>query len=528
MITISTEAMNAVAQSKLGRELDALWQSVIDYRDSTLNGVSYIPKARALRKFFESNIVSKLKEIVWKNVGLHFSEVFLEDMVSGGAGFCTIMYFDPKDANNYNGSIQIENIVNADYMIKSLPGANRIDTKVLTADQLMALADSFDKQTGGIKTPMQLEIRKLVRSKLGFDLEMAFLTEDRLAKNAGVANFTPREITAIVLHEIGHTLTLVEHAADCYARMSTFRYLEQAFKVANSDNIDEVARLADAVASRVESRGDKVNADRLRSVTKKLSNDVKNAGSTADQKAVRKLIGGLIDSVFCLFADVLVICADVIGGNQQSKRFGNDQKDKKSDLPINGRLVTWMERKSDEYAFSHGYGADQVGALHKLDAVLARYGKTEAQVRKINEAERLHKGLGLLASMRLLILAPLYASSYGYSLYPAGVKRLRELLNLSIQQLKANSTDAAAVAKYMKDCEYILKICDNQNSTEEAIAKNYKGYDIFMKYVSIPSFFDWIVHGRVMRELDELIDDVNAIGNNLLTYYGFKLQQLGK
>ena len=78
MITISTEAMNAVAQSKLGRELDALWQNVIDYRDSELKDVSYVPKARAIKKYFQTNIVSKLKEVVWKNVGLHFSDVWFD------------------------------------------------------------------------------------------------------------------------------------------------------------------------------------------------------------------------------------------------------------------------------------------------------------------------------------------------------------------------------------------------------------------------------------------------------------------
>lgn len=527
MITISTEAMNAVAQSKLGRELDALWQNVIDYRDSELKDVSYVPKARAIKKYFQTNIVSKLKEVVWKNVGLHFSDVWFEDMIYGN-GFCTIMFFDPKDADNYNATIQIESILNADYLIKSIPGASSLDLNVLTADQLMKIANSYDTTTGGIKESAKIEIRKLVRSKLGFDLETAFMTEDRLAKNAGVGNFTAREITAIVLHEIGHTLTLVEHAADCYARISTFRYLEKAFTNANSSNIEEVSRLAEAAATKIESRGDKTNADRIRQVSKKLKGDIQNAGASANATTVKKSIGGLIESIFCLLVDPLVICTDIIAGNQQGKRFGNDQKDKKSDLPINARLVTWMERKADEYAFTHGYGADQVSALSRLNASLSRLGKTEAQCRKINEAERLHKGIGLFASMRLLILAPLYASSYGYSLYPAGAKRLRELLNLSIQQLKANSTDAAAVAKYMKDCDFIIKMCDNPDSRDEAVARIYKGYDIFMKYVSLPSFFDWIVHGRVMRELDALIEDVNAIGNNLLTYYGFKLQQLGK
>ena len=41
MFTLALEAMQATAQSKFGRELDALWQSVIDYRDKELQQLDY-------------------------------------------------------------------------------------------------------------------------------------------------------------------------------------------------------------------------------------------------------------------------------------------------------------------------------------------------------------------------------------------------------------------------------------------------------------------------------------------------------
>ena len=80
----------------------------------------------------------------------------------------------------------------------------------------------------------------------------------------------------------------------------------------------------------------------------------------------------------------------------------------------------------------------------------------------------------------------------------------------------------------MKDADYILSIVDNPDSRDEYIARLYRGYDIFMKYCSLPSFLDWLVNGRVKRELEEVLNDANDIGNNLLTYFGLKIQQMAK
>lgn len=525
MFDISTEAMVAVLQSKLGKELDALWQEVMDYRDQSLQEVSFANKSRSIRKFFEKTTTPKLKDIVWRNVGLNFKDVRITSIFDGS--FCTITFFDKTGTDKYEGTLQLEGILNADYIQKSWPELKNAG-QPLTADDLIRIAESYDVKAGGIKATAKMEIRKIVNSILGFDVDFAFLMEDQLPANAGVANFTPREITSIVLHEIGHTLILVEHAGDCYARMSSFKYLTEAFRQANGQNVEESAKLAEKVAAVMAKKGDKTNAERLIAVTNKLKADMKTAGSSADPKEAKKLIGGFLTSVFDFIGDIFAISFDLIFGNQQGKRFGNDQKNKKSDLPINHRLVTWAERKADEYTFTHGYGADHVSAQNKNNKFFDRFGISEQQCQKLNEIERLHKGIGLFAKLKLLVFAPLYAGDYSYSLYPAGAKRFRELLNLTIQQLKANCTDSAYIAQYIKDCDYILSVCDNPNSRDQVIANIYRGYDIFMKYVSIPSFFDWIVHGRVKRELDELIEDANAVGNNLLTYYGFKIQQIGK
>ena len=112
MFDINLEAMQALLKSRLGTALDALWQEVIDYRDSTLTDVTYRNKIIALRKYFEKNTVPKFKEIVWKYVGLHIETVHMLDIFSTGS-FCTMMFID-KEQGKYGGAIQIESVLNAE------------------------------------------------------------------------------------------------------------------------------------------------------------------------------------------------------------------------------------------------------------------------------------------------------------------------------------------------------------------------------------------------------------------------------
>ena len=59
MFDINLEAMQALLKSRLGTALDALWQEVIDYRDSTLTDVTYRNKIIAIRKYFERGRLSE-------------------------------------------------------------------------------------------------------------------------------------------------------------------------------------------------------------------------------------------------------------------------------------------------------------------------------------------------------------------------------------------------------------------------------------------------------------------------------------
>ena len=531
MFDINLEAMQALLKSRLGSALDALWQEVIDYRDSTLTDVTYRNKIIAIRKYFEKNTVPKFKEIVWKYVGLHIETVHPLDIFSTGS-FCTMMYIDKKQGN-YGGTIQIESVLNAEHLFKSsfLSKLMFKDKGPFTAEDLLKIANSYDKESGSIKTTVRNELQKWVNAEMGFDITTAFAIEDQLPKGSGISNLTASEITAIILHEIGHNLTLIEHAADCYARVSTFRYLEAAFSNANKDKPEEVLKLANSVADEV-AKIDKVTAEKLREVAKKVGDDVETARKSDNSITYGRVVmvlTGLLEIVIGVKTSIYFAAWDLISGGQQSARFTTtytEQHRKLSDIPVNERLATWQERKADEYAFTHGYGADIVSALDKLTKMMERRGLSEKAIANLNDIENQGKIFRLFKAIRLVAMLPLICGNYQYALYPAGSKRYVEMLRVTIQRLKQYSTNSEYIAKYISDCDRIIDIISKPGSDDEMTAKLYRVYDLFLKYCSIPSFLDWILHGRVRREIEDLVNDVEATGNSLLTYYGHKIQQI--
>ena len=522
MFTLALEAMQATAQSKFGRELDALWQSVIDYRDKELQQLDYRVRYKKVKEFFHQNITKKFMDLTWKHTGLWISECRYVELWD--SGFCTWMSFGSSGSGI--GTLQIENVLNGGYTEKywhmKIPDE-------LSAKDLVTIASSYDAITGSIKKEDREKIKNMVQSVIGFDIRTGFLLEDFLPKGSGVSNFSAQEITAIVLHEIGHTLTLIEHCADLYARTSAFNYLSAAYMAAHDTDYKAAVNLTREAAAVVKMRGNADAASKISNLASKFEADFAKAGAAGDPPTKKKLIGGLIMSVMYILFDAILIPIEMLFGNSSKAKFkAADQKKKFGDLRGNGRMITWQERKADEYAFSHGYGAAQVNALYKLGQLFTRIGKSEEEIEKINSIERLHKNISLMDKFKILVYAPLVCGDWGYSLYPAGCQRFKELLNLSVQQLKANAADPELVRKYMEDIEIIQGKIDNCNKYDEYMAKVIRGYETFNSYISIPGIFDCIVHGRVARELDNLLDDIQRLGNNMIHFYGMKMQALAQ
>ena len=110
MFSLALESMQASVKSKLGAELEALFQEVIDYRDKNLEDVNFESKKQAICTYFQKNVAKRMMDIVWKNAGLYIAAIeFRPDFRSQ---FCTWMCYGHTSPRTQNGTFQIENILN--------------------------------------------------------------------------------------------------------------------------------------------------------------------------------------------------------------------------------------------------------------------------------------------------------------------------------------------------------------------------------------------------------------------------------
>lgn len=522
-LATASESMQAVTSSGLGKELESIWQEVIDFREKTCKGMSFQNKVKAIQTFFAKTTGKRFMDAVWKHTGLWIETVFFKPHFE--TSFCTWIAFGKTDETLFEGTKQIEGIL--DGSANSLVN-DWFSSKEFSVDELIMLAKSYDLEKGIIKPDMRAKIKKLVRCAMGFDLSLGFLSKDYLPENAGLEYLTARELTGIMLHEIGHNLTLVEHAADMYAHVSAFKALRNAFsKNATPEKAIELGKKVAGFASKA---GMTEDAASLLNATMQAEKDLKSAGKHPDVKGCKTFIGSLIISSFALLDSAIVGAIDVLiaDPSRADLRTRAGQNKKLGDVLINTRMTTWQERKADEYAFSHGYGADCVEGLEKITRFYNLIGRSAEDIQASLEAEREHKALGLCTKLQLTAMAQHLMAIRQFRLYPPGADRYREIMRSTIRELKNHGASAEYVTKYMEDIERILKIIENRSREDKYFDDAYNSYKVFLKYCSIRSFVSWFVHGRCDTELVETLDNIQKLSNSLLTFYGEKFTQLAK
>lgn len=528
MISLGTEAMYAVTNSRLGAELDALWQEVIDYRDKNLSGtISFTNKTKLLAEFFYKNTAKKFMQIVWKHTGLNIEEIWFKPYFE--SCFCTWTCIQSTDEITARGTAQIVNSLNgqADTLLNDTLLMGEANNDEFTVEHLIKLASSYDVTKGIIKKVDREAVKKLVKVAVGFDLSLGFMMKDFLPKNAGIENLTAREITAIMLHEIGHTLTLIEHAADMYAQISSFDALGRAFgRGLTVEKSIDLGKKAGEIGLKA---GYTKEASSLIKVANQAEKDMSST-SNAAEKGRAMMAKGLFSASWSFLADIFTKAFDILCCDPSGMFYrGSDGKTVKyGDLPSNERMWTWQERKADEYAFTNGYGPEVVEGLTRIDKFYGMIGKSAKDITVIRMAESDMSKLSLFQRLCITHVAHKLYGDPGFRTYPPGAERYKEILRLTIKELKAHGASAEYVTKYINDIERIARAINSMAAYDKYFDRQVKRYRLFLKYLSIPSFAKWLIDGRVDAEIEEVINDLQKVNNNMISYFGHKLEQLAK
>ena len=252
--------------------------------------------------------------------------------------------------------------------------------------------------------------------------------------------------------------------------------------------------------------------------------------TNANERGRAAMAHGIFSASWSLLADIFTKTFDILlcDPSAMFHRGADGKKVKYGDLPSNERMWTWQERKADEYAFTHGYGPEAVEGLTKMDKFYLMIGKSRKDIDAIRRIESDTSKLSLFSRLCISHAAHSLFGNFEFRVYPPGAERYKEILRLSIKELKAHGTSAEYVTKYMNDIERIARAINAQSAYDKYFDLQYKRYKVFTKILGVASFGRWLANGRVDAEVEEVLDDLQKVSNNMVSYFGYKLEQLAK
>ena len=394
----SSEAIDFQMSSNLGKALTDLFQSVIDYRENIDYGLEDREESRTYIRisrvygYFKDKIAKKFIDVVEKECGLIIRKLHLDaDPLQYGIDFtyATTIVFDSV----YDAFEMIDAETATDHSRYSRNGANELEE----------VCNNLDLHKSKLTTPYFGKGKKRkIDCEMWFSVSSAFLMKDLVVDTE---YFTARELTAIMMHEIGHMMSIIEHSANTYHSWSRAQNWLKISKDASDLNyifssFDKYKVMIDGLLKEFSSY--KFDPTISKYITNILGiaksicsswsdhtceeiEESSSFGSTivhAVQSSIRTgelilRIGGLI--VTMAFRAVIDIVADALflwtaglpAWFYHLFKYGyvdrNKLEHKSSDTLPNENNVFLLERWADEFVARHGYGADVASALNKLD-----------------------------------------------------------------------------------------------------------------------------------------------------------------
>ena len=243
----SLEAIKFQANSTFPAELTELFQRIIDFGNEHDNfhgkpdsSESALMKHTRMKTFMLEDIDPKLTVIVKKHTGIDVKE-FIHSLPTSTDAICSIYCW-------LSGADEV--------VIKVLNSANGYSEDELrkskTFSEMVGVSRSLDRNKGKI-----LNSVKFLAVKIGLPVGI-FCVRDFLPNTNDDVQFRASEITAIILHEIGHVFGWVEYAADLsyvgYYGNNSLRAIDDKFKKDKVSITKEVLKSTDRIAGGVDNK----------------------------------------------------------------------------------------------------------------------------------------------------------------------------------------------------------------------------------------------------------------------------------
>lgn len=541
---IGEEAVDFQVNSKLGRSLTEIFADVHKFKAS-INYDRTANNEEARREFR----IAQVCEYVMKTTLPKFVKVVREccnleirsiSCLGGESyGICGFFAINIDISDIHDAMYEIISRSSGAHTYVSNKTEDYIDEIASMADNFNAFESKLDSKVfGKSKKPIYV-------SKVYFDINMAFLADEFVSADV-VEPLTPQELAAIMMHEIGHAMSTIEHAADAYFMHS--RIKEITVNLKNKDMSEEeclelLKQIDTKLLSKLQVALDGVDGSErpyftglIRTVNT-ISMTIHNLQKADEVGSGSSLLGnlfrigfhvvlvGIVGTILNLYCSAICLVFGIPVWYElsiRSTKNRNDAGGKLSDVSANHNRDFVMERWADEFVSRHGYGSYLASALNKFDAMVMHSYLNGGDLSSVALRENAlwQKYISLLSCITKLTSV---LSWFDPTIYEDQYHRLYRLAQNNYALFK---NDKVPVQIRNQWFDIVKKTEDEANA-----AKRFRdskvgsaAVNVFKALTNPVKWYDYINNGNIDQDLQRLEDNLDDMLNNKLFYLSAKLQ----
>ena len=534
------EAIDFQAKPTFGRKMTEVFQEVIDYRDN-LNYSKVDDNVDAHRryridqvnKFCRNTMSDKLRKVVKAELGLDVKKIFMfGGEYDGINGFFAVTV----DFDDWKAALDLESRMTASGF------GDQFSSDPDRVEEMTHMADNLDLHNAKLTKSTFGKNRKIYCS-MYFDINTAFLVEDFYPTGFAKA-MSAEEVAAIMMHECGHMLTIIEHSADLYFTYG--RAMTKVNKLASDPNHNFKAILDTASVELIPAIKKLVNLCNTDSV---MYASAKRIGNTlvAAIEGLRKLygnesqnteneswvytIGSFVGNIICLaiytiFYAFFILCFFVMGGVliYECMKLGYvDEKpngEKSADIKANYNNTFLLERWADEFVARQGYGEYLASSLNKLNDYFT-YGNLGTVTSYRLRNSTIFNAICVCYGWVLDKVSPLaYLEPVGYE---GQFKRIKRVLQNTYGFFTDEHVNKDIQRVWLKNVKRLEEEMDRAKTVSDT-AMGQAFYQILKDLTNPFQWYQLIKNGGLDRDYSILQDRLDDLSKNSLNALAAKLK----
>lgn len=518
------EAIAFQANSPLAKGMTAIFQEALDHRDKLRT--KYLDKElsaadydKQMYKFAKGTMSPKLRAHILKETGLDLKYISIQNTKPHFGLYAVDLSMDSLHST----------VMNIEKMLGRKGYTPEDDIKKRLRES-MEMSENLDLLTGKLSSSIYGNKRRITGC-VYLDMLSAFLP-DLLLDFKEDEFLVAEELAAIIMHEVGHVLTLVEHAGYWHAtRLS----IGQVNKLASVSNPAEVFQSLSGVFNEsigflkkkgfISEKNAKILENCIASVSDAYNEMVEDSdGSFVKSVAIQALITlvwalttatGYMLALSIEWRLIMEMMESIFSMNSD-----NGGAHRSTDTKYTSHDSSRMERVADEFVSRHGMGQHLASGLSKI-MYMGRMFMASGMV-GIGDS-RARKMFHWLVETRCFI-NELQFAGLGSIMYEGRMERFDRMRQNAQGAFRQFNMPPDMVERYMNDLKGIEKICEEQRKRYAIVFAEHLWK--FLGMFGLPNVWRMLNSGNLDRDYKKMFDKLDELTNSKLYVQAYRIEQM--